>query len=112
LARCEGYRGELRDDLGAAPGEALQAVYRRLLQAAAPAVRHGVEHEPNPLLGRDGDLAAVAGLLRRSRVVSIVGPGGLGKTRLAHAVSRQAEQRIVYGGALARGTGDADRPRG
>src|SRR5262249_45772056 len=37
LARYEAYRRELRDRLGADPGEALQAVYRRLLQAAAPA---------------------------------------------------------------------------
>ena len=27
---------------------------------------------------------------------TVVGPGGLGKTRLAHAVSRRAEQRVVY----------------
>jgi predicted ATPase len=96
LARYEAYRRSLRDELGTDPGTALQAGYHQLLQAAAPAVRHGVQHEPNPLLGRDDDLAAVANLLRQSRVTSIVGPGGLGKTRLAHAVSRQAEQRVVH----------------
>ena len=30
-------------------------------------------HEPNPLLGRDDDITAVASLLRSSRVTSIVG---------------------------------------
>jgi predicted ATPase len=55
-----------------------------------------VPHEPNPLLGRDNDIAAVTNLLRTSRVASIVGPGGLGKTRLANMVCRQAEQRIVH----------------
>jgi hypothetical protein len=58
-------------------------VQQRLLQGTAPVVRHGVAHEPSPLLGRDEDIAAVADLLRSSRVTSIVGAGGLGKTRLA-----------------------------
>ncbi|MEV7099648.1 BTAD domain-containing putative transcriptional regulator [Amycolatopsis sp. NPDC051045] len=96
LARYEDYRRKVRDELGSDPGPALRELHQQLLQGAAPAVRHGVAHEPNPLLGRDSDLAAVAGLLRTSRVTSIVGAGGLGKTRLAHAVSRRAEQRIVH----------------
>src|SRR6266540_1897677 len=108
LARYEAYRRSLRDELGADPGPALQAVHQQLLQGTSPMVRHGVPHEPNPLLGRDDDIAAVTNLLRTARVASIVGPGGLGKTRLAHAVSRQAEQRIVHLVALAGVTGDDD----
>jgi predicted ATPase/DNA-binding SARP family transcriptional activator len=96
LARYAAYRQRLRDELGSDPGSALQGVHQELLQADAPVVRRGVRHEPNPLLGRDDDIAAVAGLLRTSRVTSIVGTGGLGKTRLAHAVSAQAEQRVVH----------------
>jgi predicted ATPase/DNA-binding SARP family transcriptional activator len=96
LARYENYRRTLRDELGADPGPALTAGYQQLLQGTAATVRHGVPHEPNPLLGRDDDIAAVTNLLRTSRVTSIVGPGGLGKTRLANMVCRQAEQRIVH----------------
>ena len=96
LARYAAYRQGLRDELGSDPGPALQGVHQELLQADAPVIRRGVRHEPNPLLGRDDDIAAVAGLLRTSRVTSIVGTGGLGKTRLAHAVSAQAEQRVVH----------------
>ena len=70
-------------------------MHQELLATDAPVIRRGVRHEPNPLLGRDDDIAAVAGLLRTSRVTSILGTGGLGKTRLAHAVSAQAEQRVV-----------------
>jgi predicted ATPase/DNA-binding SARP family transcriptional activator len=106
LDRYEAYRRSLRDELGTDPGPALQAVHRQLLQGTAPAVRRGVPHQPNPLLGRDGDIAAVASLLRSSRVTSIVGPGGLGKTRLANVVSRRAEQRVVHLVELAGITGD------
>jgi predicted ATPase/DNA-binding SARP family transcriptional activator len=108
LARYEAYRRSLREELGSDPGPALQAVYLQLLQGEAPAVRYGVPHEPNQLLGRDDDIAAVANLLRSSRVTSIVGAGGLGKTRLAQVVSRKAEQRVVHLVALAGVTTDDD----
>jgi predicted ATPase/DNA-binding SARP family transcriptional activator len=108
LARYADYRQRLRDEIGSDPGPALQGVHRELLQADAPVIRRGVRHEPNPLLGRGDDIAAVAGLLRTSRVTSIVGTGGLGKTRLAHAVSRQAEQRVVHFVELAGLAADGD----
>ncbi|MFH8618616.1 ATP-binding protein [Streptomyces sp. NPDC017979] len=95
LTRFEAYRRGLREDLGTDPGAALGAVHRELLRGTAPAARYGVPHEPNPLLGRDADVAAVERLLGASRAVTVLGPGGLGKTRLAHAVSRRAGQRLV-----------------
>ncbi|MER6530607.1 BTAD domain-containing putative transcriptional regulator [Streptomyces sp. NPDC001508] len=108
LTRYDTYRRRLREELGTDPGPALRSLYQRLLHADAPPVRHGVPHEPNELLGRDADLDAVAGLLRRARVVTVVGPGGLGKTRLAHAVSRAAEQPAVHFVTLAGVTADDD----
>ncbi|MFF1452100.1 ATP-binding protein [Streptomyces sp. NPDC058274] len=108
LTRYEAYRRELRETLGTDPGAGLAAVQQELLRGDAPVVRHGVPHEPNPLLGRDEDIAAVERLLPASRAVTVVGPGGLGKTRLAHAVSRRAEQRVVYFVPLAGVTADED----
>jgi predicted ATPase len=48
---------------------------------------------PTPLtelLGRDAEVAQVAGLLAAHRLVSLTGPGGTGKTRLAIAAARAA----------------------
>ncbi len=108
LARFESYRRELRDQLGTDPGPELQAWQRETLAGERPAVRHGIPHEPNPLLGRADDIAAITQLLRRSRVTSIVGPGGLGKTRLAYSIGRDAEQPLVHFVALAGVRADAD----
>ncbi len=96
LTRYDTYRRALREELGSDPGPELKSLHQELLTADAPRVRHGVPHDPNPLLGRDADVAAVSGLLRESRVVTVLGPGGLGKTRLSHAVSRAAEQPVVH----------------
>lgn len=45
-------------------------------------------------IGREGDIAAVADLLERGqdRVVSLIGPGGIGKSRLAIEVALAAER--------------------
>jgi predicted ATPase/DNA-binding CsgD family transcriptional regulator len=40
----------------------------------------------DPLIGRDDDLRAVLDILARARLVTLTGPGGSGKTRLALAV--------------------------
>lgn len=93
LSRYDKYRRELRDELGTDPGPALKAAHQELLHGGQA---RGVLHEPNPLLGREKDLAAVTKMLATARVTSIVGPGGLGKTRLAHAISREVKQRNVY----------------
>lgn len=108
LDRYERHRRSLRDNLGTDPGPALQAVHRELLDSDRPQVRTGVEHDPNPLLGRDHDVEAVNALTTTSRVTSILGPGGLGKTRLAHAVSRRSLQRTVQFVGLAGVTDSAD----
>lgn len=41
-----------------------------------------------PLVGRDDDAAALFGLLRQGALVTVSGPGGVGKTRLALTVAR------------------------
>jgi predicted ATPase/DNA-binding SARP family transcriptional activator len=95
LERYERYRRGLRDRLGTSPGERLQRVHRDLLALDRPE-RTGVRYDATSLLGRDADIDALRGLIAGSRVVSIVGAGGLGKTRLAHVLARDATQPLVH----------------
>ena len=95
LERFERYRQELLEQLGTSPGERLRRAHRDLLALDRP-VRSGVRYDATPLLGRDRDAERLRALLAGSRVVSIVGPGGLGKTRLAHVLARDATQPLVH----------------
>ena len=57
---------------------------------AGPTVAVALGVPPTPLLGRDEDRATVAGLVQSGcRLVTLTGPGGVGKTRLAAAVAEE-----------------------
>ncbi len=64
-----------------------------------PPLRTGIEqtnlpNEPAPVIGRENDLAALQRALERSKLVTITGPGGVGKTCLALRLG--AEMRSAY----------------
>ena len=100
LRVADRYRCLLRDETGLAPGPALATAERRALvpdaegetsdrQDSATA-RHAAGRPPaaglplaTRLIGRDTELELVTGWLTSARLVTICGPGGVGKTRLA-----------------------------
>jgi hypothetical protein len=50
-----------------------------------------------PLIGRERELAELAAQLREHRLVTLVGPGGTGKTRLALQVAADAVEGFEHG---------------
>lgn len=59
------------------------------------AIRHNLPTQVTTLVGRDADVQAVVALLRRDtvRLVTLTGPGGVGKTRLGlHAAAEVLDQ--------------------
>ncbi|NKE47168.1 helix-turn-helix transcriptional regulator [Roseomonas frigidaquae] len=71
-------------------------------EAAVPAPRPAVMPRPlTRLVGRDADLDRLAARLCEARLVTVVGAGGVGKTRLALATADRAAGRAADGVWLA-----------
>jgi predicted ATPase/DNA-binding SARP family transcriptional activator len=119
LAAYGAMRERLADELGIDPGAELQAVHLEVLRgeaangagtgngsaASADAMAGGARARTNlraqltSFVGREDDVARVIKALEQYRLVTLVGPGGTGKTRLAAEVAA----------VLAAGAGSGDR---
>ncbi|TQM30280.1 AfsR/SARP family transcriptional regulator [Nocardia bhagyanarayanae] len=112
------FRVHLADQLGADPGRPLVELNTAILRGevvgaaastafggpaanspARPAASRtpreaiGLRAAPNALLGRDADLDELVELLHAARVVTVLGPGGTGKTRVANEVGARVARR-------------------
>jgi predicted ATPase/DNA-binding SARP family transcriptional activator len=119
LTLYEALRNRLADELGADPSPEVAAVFTALLHNSTvlehpPAARppHELPPEGSPLLGREQELDTLgASLARGQRLLTLLGPGGVGKTRVAVAAARRwaAETgSAVYFVDLAPARGAAD----
>ena len=97
------YRAVLADDLGLDPSPQLCALEVAIIRhepaaggaSAESAPLHNVPPDRGELVGRSEDVAQVRRAMRSSRLVTLTGVGGVGKTRLALHVANQvvAEHR-------------------
>ena len=85
------YRRRLASDTGLDPTAALGELEAHLASATSPPVGQVPRAPETACAGRDSELAAVRRLLTSERLVTLVGPGGVGKTRLAIEVAADIE---------------------
>ncbi|GGP04435.1 tetratricopeptide repeat protein [Nonomuraea glycinis] len=90
LAAFDEGRRILDEELGVEPGTELTAVHLAVLRAdpslgtpGGSAVRQGVRAQLTSFVGRAEELRQVRAELAGARLVTLIGPGGAGKTRLA-----------------------------
>jgi predicted ATPase/DNA-binding SARP family transcriptional activator len=90
LAQYEACRRILAEELGVEPEEETRVLYERIreggnVDALSRVPPHNLPAQPTPLLGREDELAQVADRLQdpACRLLTLTGPGGSGKTRLA-----------------------------
>ena len=68
-------------------GEELSAPAHVPAPPRSPTAPRALPQRPQTVLGRDGDLNALLALLDAHPLVTVVGPGGIGKTTLAHCAA-------------------------
>jgi predicted ATPase len=95
----------VRDDLALLLSERFAAANRRGDRSASPALNsdrrdsRSLPVTSTTLIGREQDIVEVSKLLAKPevRLLTLTGPGGIGKTRLAIAVGEQLEDRYPQG---------------
>ncbi|MFG1995494.1 BTAD domain-containing putative transcriptional regulator [Actinoplanes sp. NPDC048988] len=124
LAVARAFRDRVVDGHGVDPSPALDELRQRILGAdptLRPAVRAPRAARPDRFFGRRDEMAVLRKALSDSRVTTIVGPGGVGKTRLMsealtgdELVVELAERSVPddVGAAVAGALGLRAAPRG
>ena len=112
LAQYERCRVTLAAELGVEPAPETTSLYERIRAnrladghgsddpLALPAVRpHNLPVQPTPFLGRQAELAALATYLAnpQCRLITLLGPGGIGKTRLALQAAAEHVDAFAHG---------------
>jgi predicted ATPase/DNA-binding SARP family transcriptional activator len=97
LRVAHAFRVRLGEETGLEPSPELAELERAIAAGGASGSRSHRDHGATPLpaaatalLGREAELAGLARLLDAERLITVVGPGGVGKTHLAIEAARSA----------------------
>ncbi|HSF19107.1 MAG TPA: BTAD domain-containing putative transcriptional regulator [Vicinamibacteria bacterium] len=98
LAHYDRCRRELAGGLGIEPSEETNRLCQRIRQAES-ASPHSLPAETTPLVDREAELAELSSRLSdpSCRLLTIVGPGGIGKTRVAIKAARECTDSFLDG---------------
>ncbi|PXY34931.1 hypothetical protein BAY59_05465 [Prauserella coralliicola] len=98
LAAFDDARRHLADELGVDPSPELAQAHLAVLRAERPPVprRIGVPEPFTSFVGRTAELDRLTGLFSTSRLVTLTGPGGTGKTRLAIEAARAYRGEVCF----------------
>ncbi|MFI6601448.1 ATP-binding protein [Nonomuraea sp. NPDC050536] len=91
LACYDDLRRRLADELGVEPAPETAAVVTSIRRAAPPVPR-------TDFFGRETEIRELRALLVRERLVTLLGPGGVGKTRLAIAAAASSCAFVSFAG--------------
>ena len=113
LQQYETCERNLREELGVSPSRETFDLYQAIrarqvsgpghslspLSVAPVPPPHTLPPQPTPFVGREEELAQITQLLVNPtcRLLTVVGPGGIGKTRLAIQVGTDQEDRFIHG---------------
>lgn len=94
LQQYERYRDLLAEELGVEPAAETTAVYHRI-QSAQTTLPHNLPPSATPFVGRSQELADFQQQLINPacRLLTLLGPGGMGKTRLTLATAERIVQQ-------------------
>jgi predicted ATPase/transcriptional regulator with XRE-family HTH domain/tetratricopeptide (TPR) repeat protein len=79
---------------GLRPGDGRAATLSRAVENSAP---HNLPRQVTSLIGRETVVDEVAALIEKSSLVTLVGPGGVGKTRIALEVAATVREGFADG---------------
>lgn len=96
LVVFEKVRRHLADELGADPSTELTSLHAELLRADPAPALAAPPAALTAFVGRADEVTEVRELLATARLVTLTGPGGVGKTRLSAEVARTADAEVCF----------------